>query len=110
MAKRRVKKKRVVRKRRKARSQQALIISALRRVWLWSPERRAILSGAKSGSDGYVCESCGEIGNVQVDHIDPVGKFLDWNTFIERLFVPSYRLQALCKRCHLIKTNKEKEV
>ena len=34
-----------------------------------------------------------------------IGKFIDWNTFVERLFCPASNLQMLCKECHQIKTN-----
>jgi len=51
------------------------------------------------------------MSKVNVDHIDPVESiesgFIDWNTFIERLFCEEKNLQLLCKSCHTIKTNKE---
>ena len=48
------------------------------------------------------------------DHIDPVVDpavgFVDWNTYIERLFVELDNFQSLCKECHTKKTNTEKEI
>ena len=49
---------------------------------------------------------------VQVDHIkpavDPAEGFVDWNTFIERLFCDKGNLQVMCLSCHDKKTKKEK--
>ena len=63
----------------------------------------------------YTCASCEkEYTNkeVEVDHISPVVDpkvgFVDWNTFIARLFSPKENYQLLCKACHKIKSNKEK--
>lgn len=65
----------------------------------------------------YVCNLCKEeypASEVNVDHIapvvDPVEGFIDWNTFIERLFCSKDNLQVLCTECHThIKTKGEKE-
>lgn len=46
--------------------------------------------------------------NTFVDHIKPVGKFKDWNTYIENLFCEEENLQLLCKECHDKKTKKER--
>jgi 5-methylcytosine-specific restriction endonuclease McrA len=49
---------------------------------------------------------------VAVDHkkpiVDPKVGFVDWDTFIERLFCEKKNLQVLCKSCHGEKTKKEK--
>lgn len=64
----------------------------------------------------YKCEKCKKLfvgKDVQVDHITPVVcptlGFVDWDTFIKRLFCPANNLQVLCKPCHLAKTNKERQ-
>jgi len=63
----------------------------------------------------YKCNKCKKEfpqKDVQVDHIFPVvgpEGFIDWNTFIERLFCPKENLQVLCSKCHTAKTNKEKK-
>lgn len=70
----------------------------------------------KSGRSAkhYRCAECNEdfpSKDVQVDHRDPVVEstgFVDWNTFIERLFCPVENLQVLCKPCHLKKSKQER--
>jgi len=63
----------------------------------------------------FTCKGCGKdypAKMVNVDHIepivDPVQGFVDWNTFVERLFCDKDNLQVLCKTCHDLKTKKEK--
>lgn len=52
-------------------------------------------------------------GVIEIDHIDPVIDpkvgFVDWNTYIERRWVPAECYQALCRECHLEKSAKEDE-
>ena len=81
----------------------AAIQKALRQVWSWSHPRKLCLARALN-SDGFsVCEKCKKIApKVFADHITPVGIF-DAG-YIERLFCPSFKLQALCKKCHDAKT------
>jgi 5-methylcytosine-specific restriction endonuclease McrA len=62
----------------------------------------------------YRCKKCAgdfPATEVNVDHIvpaiDPKEGFVDWNTFIERLFCDKKNLQTLCKSCHDKKTKKE---
>lgn len=84
----------------------ALIRSALRKIWLWSAERKECLKLAKVKKGKYRCNNCKKLfglKEVQVDHIDPIGKFIDWNTLIERMFCPVSNLQCLCKPCHKAK-------
>jgi len=63
----------------------------------------------------YRCASCkGEFpsSEVQVDHIipviSPVDGFIDWNTYIDRLFCDKDNLQVLCTECHDKKTATER--
>ena len=65
----------------------------------------------------YVCNSCKKefpSKEVNVDHIlpvvDPITGFVDWNTFIERLFCKEENLQVLCSKCHTEKTKQERQV
>lgn len=65
----------------------------------------------------YRCADCQKeypLSDVNVDHIDPVVDpaigFVDWNTYVSRMFCPKDGLQVLCGACHTIKTNKEKKV
>ncbi len=64
----------------------------------------------------FRCQLCGEEftqKDMEVDHIkpvvDPVKGFQTWDIFIDRLFCEANNLQAICKPCHLLKTNKEKQ-
>jgi 5-methylcytosine-specific restriction endonuclease McrA len=63
----------------------------------------------------YACASCSNhfvAKDVQVDHIFPVVSpqtgFVDWETYISRLFCEKENLQVLCKPCHVEKTALEK--
>lgn len=65
----------------------------------------------------YRCASCSQLFNIeqtQMDHIEPVEDiqegFKDWNTFIDRLFVPADKYACLCESCHSTKTKLENEV
>lgn len=65
----------------------------------------------------YKCASCLEAfkeKDTVVDHIHPVvaleGDDYDWNTFINRLYVPAEGLQILCIPCHDIKSLTEDNV
>lgn len=62
----------------------------------------------------YLCNRCKkEFTNkdVEVDHIipvvDPKVGFVDWNTFIDRMFCERDNYQVLCKPCHKKKTKEE---
>jgi 5-methylcytosine-specific restriction endonuclease McrA len=102
------------------------IISLLRagsRKW---PPRASVLADAKtekkinskSGrlAQHYKCKSCKKdfpLTQVQVDHlnpvVDPATGFIDWNTYIPRMFCDEDNLQVLCTVCHTKKSNKEKK-
>lgn len=85
-----------------------LIIASLRKMWLYSPERREAKKLSKRGK-GYLCASCKKVyEKVSVDHIDPVGTFVSWDAFIAKLFCPTTNLQVLCKVCHDAKTKSER--
>lgn len=65
----------------------------------------------------YSCAACKGIfpqSMVEVDHIipvvDPHEGFVDWNTYVARLFVREDRLQVLCNPCHDTKTKLEGEI
>lgn len=52
------------------------------------------------------------VSNAIIDHIDsvvPTTGFTDWNDVIERMFVEADKLQVLCKDCHDLKTQQERE-
>lgn len=86
------------------------LVTAIRRVWGWNYARRICLERAFD-EDGFpVCEKCKtKTPKVYPDHIKPVGTF-HVELFIKRMFVSSSQLQALCKNCHRLKTNKERKL
>jgi hypothetical protein len=68
---------------------------------------------AKTGrwAKHYVCAACEAAfpaKDVQVDHIVPVGKFETWDKVIENMFCEGHNLQVLCKDCHNVKTQLER--
>jgi hypothetical protein len=72
-------------------------------------------SGRKSAH--YRCAGCKLIfpsARVAVDHIapvvDPVTGFVDWNTYIDRMFCAESGLQVLCETCHTEKTKEERKL
>jgi 5-methylcytosine-specific restriction endonuclease McrA len=84
--------------------------SALRRTWGKSKQRQGALKKAKVERGKYICACCGKVcrrKDIQVDHKVAVGRFIDFDTYIERLFCDSNGLQILCKSCHRIKTKKD---
>jgi 5-methylcytosine-specific restriction endonuclease McrA len=110
-------------------NQQAAIRGALRRVFSRSPVIREVLfkvrrevpkynkdgSRAKKDAVQYRCNVCLQyVGStkVAVDHVTPVVSvddgFVDFNTFIQRLFCNEDNLQVICDECHTTKTNSER--
>jgi 5-methylcytosine-specific restriction endonuclease McrA len=104
----------------------SFITSALRAASRrWPPKYRALKEAfvgkkvnAKTGKMAmhYKCAECKKhfvAVDVQVDHIDPVVDpkkgFVSWDIFIDRMFVEIEKLQVLCRDCHKIKTDKEKQ-
>ncbi len=105
------------------------IRGAIRRVFSRSPVVREVLmavrrevpkfnaDGQRSKKDSvqYKCGACGtwtKSTAVSVDHIHPVvcvdEGFIDYNTFVERLFCPKENLQAICDTCHDAKSLHER--
>lgn len=86
----------------------------LRRISkMWKP-RGAAKQRAKVEYGKYRCAQCCEIfraKDVHLDHknpvVDPTQGFIDWNTYIERLFCSVDGYQVLCKPCHNKKTAAE---
>lgn len=110
-------------------NQEAAIRGALRRTFSRSPVIRDVLfkvrrevpkfnkdgSRAKKDAVQYRCNVCNSyVGStkVSVDHLDPVVSvsegFVDFNTFIERLFCDASNLQVICDSCHNAKTQAER--
>lgn len=83
-------------------SPNAYIKSHLRKIWRWSPQRRACLKAK-------VCVLCGSRTKLYADHINPVVDpkvgFTTWDNYIQRLF--NEPLQAICAICHKAKSKIE---
>ena len=101
------------------------ISSLLRRGTMRWPPANQCLRAAKRGkkinpltgrmAEHYECAECHQLfplKQVCKDHILPVvdsnGSFVDWNTYIERMFCPVDKLQVLCSSCHDLKSSKER--
>lgn len=105
------------------------IRGAIRRVFVRSPIIREVLmavrqevpkfnlDGSRSKKDAvqYQCALCSlwtKSTEVSVDHIHPVVSveegFIDFNTFVTRLFCSKENLQVICNVCHEKKTYKER--
>lgn len=109
----------------------AMIIAALRdRSRFWKP-RQACIKKARVRKGYYLCESCNnvvpatkwteyktgkrkgkpkKVKNIVADHthpvVDPTVGFVDWNTYIERMFIEE-GFQAICHDCHSAKSLEE---
>ena len=58
----------------------------------------------------YKCDGVYPQNQMHADHIIPVvgpEGFVDWNTFIARLYVEKEGFRAICKLCHKEKSNEE---
>lgn len=81
----------------------------------WSPINTT-KKNARISRNTYVCSHCKSKvtnKNIKVDHTQPVvstSGFVDYNTYIERLFVETDKLSALCKKCHDAKTLEENKL
>jgi hypothetical protein len=107
----------------------SFIISALRSAsQRWGPKNDC-LKEARLERGIYLCKGYGRKAhkvtasikvknkrarNVFADHIEPVIEpatgFIDWNTFISRLFTERNNYQCLCLSCHQTKSADEREL
>jgi len=107
----------------------AFIVSMIRRQTMrWKPKSE-VKRKARVSRGIYHCAGCGKYGpatlpppkgkkrrinNALVDHIDPVIDpavgFVDWNIYIDRMFVEEDGLQLLCHSCHTKKTQQERDI
>ena len=120
------------------------IRSAIRRTFSRSPMVQDVLKKVRKETPRYkkdgelakrpnvryqcaICKKWFKSTEVAVDHIDPVisieDGFIDWNTFVDRLFCDSSNLQVVCSylkknihlhndelSCHHKKTQEEKKL
>jgi hypothetical protein len=101
----------------------SFIRSALRRAFTRFPPnyqcrnaaKRAYVGTNKNQKWEYKCSICKEwfLGkNTQVHHIKPAGTLTSFNDlpqFTERMFCEQDGLAVVCKPCHQIETNQERE-
>ena len=102
------------------------VISALRGAFRRWPPKFDVLKNAFTEqrinaatgrrANHYKCAECSNdfpLRGVQVDHIhpvvDPKKGFIDWGTFIDRLYVEGKKLQVLCTGCHKVKSAEERK-
>lgn len=94
--------------------------SSIRREWMWSELRKQALSLARIGRGKYKCSTCRSIvgpKEIEINHKQKVtpdqglNQGIDWGIFIERLlYCKPEGLEALCKSCHKVITDSEKEL
>jgi hypothetical protein len=95
-----------------------LIIAALRKLWLWSPERRAVVAAARVTPTESRCSECRTVRpkkEIQVHHLNEVippgwssKPRKNWNLYISRLFVAEKFMAPVCKECHKKHTAEER--
>ena len=93
----------------------AKIIAHLRRIGYLNITYKKSMASAHRGYGQWECASCKVITTRQDlhgDHIepvvDPVAGFVDWNTYLARLFLGT--IQPICKVCHKAKSKAENKV
>ena len=106
--------------------ERGLLKGAIRRVFSRSDLRQTVIN--KSVVRGHIdrsrprvktwckCALCGECdakSNMQVDHRDPVIPLnkalteISWDDLIDNLWCDVKNLDAVCERCHSVKTREE---
>lgn len=93
---------------------QAKIIAHLRRIGFYNITYKDAMKSANIGFGEWQCCKCKMIGtrkDLHGDHREPVifpeTGFVDWNTYITRLF--ENQIQPLCTNCHAEKTKEENQ-
>ena len=102
------------------------VVSLLRRGTMKFPPRNEALRAAKTEkkinektgriAQHYQCAGCLQefpAKGVVADHIlpvvDTVRGFVDWNTYIERMFCAIDKWQIICRSCHDVKSAQERK-
>ena len=100
-----------VKKQRGKQNLKTFITGELRRSSFRWRARTEAMQNARVERGKYLCNECKEVfgpKEIILDHIEPVidpkEGFVDWNSFISRLFVPAEGFQILCKQCSDNKT------
>lgn len=77
-----------------------------------SKQRSGALNAAKISYGLYQCNECKKNTrrkDIEVNHKIAIGKFIDWDTFIERLFCDTSMLEVVCKSCHKLITKGQRK-
>lgn len=92
------------------------IRNSIRKLSYRWPARYRAKVAARVERGKYRCSNCQQIfrdKDVELDHKEPVISvekgFVDWNEFIDRLFVEQSEYNVLCIPCHTKKSIKENE-
>lgn len=91
-------------------------LTQIRRVSFFWPPRNQVKQEAKVSRGYYRCAKCGDVFHykqIQIDHIEPViavTGWVDYNTYVARLFCGVDGMQVLCRGCHAKKTKKENQL
>lgn len=90
------------------------LIPKLRRLSYQWPPRKWAQTAARVERGKYKCELCSGIfgpREISLDHKEPViavdKGFVDWNTYVERLFCEFENWSVICNNCHDKKTEQE---
>lgn len=84
------------------------IMSAVRRLWLYSPERKEALNRNVTIDHFHRCELCRALTeHYALDHKVPVVPLTGFDSYdgaFTRMFCPAEDLQKICDSCHSKKT------
>lgn len=90
--------------------------SAIRKIWMYSGIRRAVLARQRIAPNKYLCEHCSKLFksiDVEVNHKEQCGSlssFEDFTPFVSRMFNEDLsNYEVLCKDCHKVITNEQKQ-
>lgn len=93
------------------------IIQVLRSASVRWPSRNEALKRARKSRGVYECAECAGLfkkKQISLDHVSPVIEtaigWVNFDTFIHRLFCEPEGFQVLCDSCHSIKTEMENEL
>ena len=103
-----------------------LLRASIRQIWSrYSADRQHALFLARTSLlignkkkimyECHECNSAFDIKDVQVDHLEPIGRtpelteYDQWGTWLAKLFCDVDRLRVMCKPCHAGKTKDERK-
>lgn len=93
------------------------LMGCFRKVFGWYPPRRYVKESSRRGKEQYECGLCKGLfrrSEIVVDHvepvIDPMEGFKGYDVLFKRMFCLPSNLMAVCRPCHLTKTNEENKI